>query len=69
MGEIQDITVAARIAREYLGKNKGAVVFGKEIKSIFKQRLAWFVEIESKAFTGVVVIKSATGEVAHVIDL
>ncbi|MDP2755448.1 MAG: hypothetical protein Q8P40_13805 [Nitrospirota bacterium] len=68
MGEVKDIIDAKQIAERHL-QERGKVVFGYEIRSIFKKGLAWFVEIESKVFNGVVVIKSATGEVASVIEL
>ncbi len=68
MGEVKDIIEAKQITENHL-QEQGKVVFGYEIRSIFKKGLAWFVEIESKVFNGIVVIKSATGEVASVTSL
>lgn len=63
-----DALEASKIALDYMAK-KGIVVFSREIISIFRKSLAWFVEIESPKFTGVVIIKSRTGEVAKELTL
>ncbi len=66
--EIKTVTDAKNIVLDYF-KDKGVVVFSNEIQSIFKRRSAWFIEIESKKFAGIVIVKSANGEVMAAIEL
>ncbi len=60
--EIKNATDARNVVLDYF-KEKGMVILSKEIVSIFKRRFAWFLEIESKDFTGIVVIKSTDGKI------
>ncbi len=63
MSEITDALEAARIVTDHLSK-KGIVVFAREIRSIFRNSMIWVVELDSDKFTGSIIIKSKTGEVA-----
>lgn len=62
-GTVEDALEASKIALDYIAK-KGVVVFSREVMSIFRKYMTWFVEINSPKFTGVVIINSRTGEVA-----
>lgn len=71
--EVEDVLEAVHIALDYLAK-KGIVVFTREVRSVFRNSLIWVVEIDSeqksgRTFTGVVIIKAKTGEVAKELDL
>lgn len=66
--EVLDVIDAAKIALDYLSQ-KGTVVFSREIRSIFRNSLVWVVEIDSKKFTGVIMIKTKTGEVVSEMSL
>ncbi len=66
--EVKDVTRAKDIALDYLSQ-QGIVIFSKEINSIFKKSVAWFVMVESVGFNGVVIVKSKTGEVAAMVKL
>lgn len=66
--EVEDVIRAKDIALDYLSK-QGIIVFLYEIMSIFKRSSAWFVTIEGKTFTGIVLINSKTGEVVTKIKL
>lgn len=66
--EVKGVTNAKKIALDHLSK-QGMVVFSNEINSIFKKSVAWFVMVESVGFTGVLIIKSRTGEVAAMVKL
>lgn len=68
MDRVNDVIEAKNIALDYLSKD-GIVVFSHEIMSIFRRKLVWFVEIESKVFTGIIIIKSDTGEVVTIVKL
>lgn len=67
-GLVEDALEASNIALDHMAK-KGVIVFSREVMSIFRKSLAWFVEIESPKFTGVIIIKSRTGEVAKEMTL
>lgn len=71
--EVEDVLEAVNIALNYLSK-KGIVIFTREVRSVFRNSLIWVVEIDSeqksgRTFTGVVIIKAKTGEVAKELDL
>lgn len=68
MDKVEDVITARDVALDYLSK-QGIVVFSYEITSMFKRSSAWFVTIEGKTFTGVVIIKSRTGEVITAVNL
>lgn len=63
MSEIVDAYEAAKIALDYLAK-RGIVIFMREINLIFRSSIIWVIEIDSKVFTGAIIIKRKTGEVA-----
>jgi len=60
--EVTDVLEAVNIALDYLSK-KGIVVFTREIRSVLRNSLIWVVEIDGNVLTGVVAIKTKTGEV------
>ncbi len=66
--KVKDALEASKIALDYLAK-KGIAIFSREVMSIFRQYMIWSVEIESPKFTGVVIIKSRTGEVVKELSL
>lgn len=68
MSEITDAFDAAKVAMKYLAE-KGTVVFSREIRSIFRGFTIWVVEMDSPKFTGAIIIKSRTGEVAKELPL
>ncbi len=67
-GMVDSALEASKIALDYMAK-KGVVVFSREVMSIFRKYMTWFVEIESPKFTGVIIIKSGTGEVTKELTL
>jgi len=68
MNEITDAFEAAKVAMKYLAE-KGVVVFSREIRSISRNSMIWVVEMNSPKFTGTIIIKSQTGEVAKALPL
>ena len=68
MSEVSDVLEAVKIALDYLAK-KGIVVFTREVRSVFRNSMIWCVEIESDKFTGVIIIKAKTGEIAKEVTL
>ena len=70
MGEdkVKDVLEAVKIALDYLAK-KGVLVFTREVRSVFRNSMIWCVEIDSDKFTGVVIIKVKTGEIAKEVIL
>lgn len=66
--EVSDVIDATKIALDYLSQ-KGIVVFSREIRSVFRNSLIWVVEMDSKKFTGVIIIKAETGEVTSEVPL
>jgi len=68
MSEITGAFEAAKVALDYLAK-KGIVIFTREIRSIFRNSMIWVVEMDSPKFTGSIIIKSRTGEVAEELAL
>ena len=68
MGEITDAFEAAKVATKYLAE-EGIVVFSREIRSIFRSSIIWVVEMDSPRFTGAIIIKLKTGEVAKEVAL
>lgn len=69
MSEVSDVLEAVKIALDYLAK-KGVVVFTQDVISVFRNSMIWCVEIDSnKFFTGVIIIKAKTGEIAKEVVL
>ena len=68
VSDVKDVIGAKDVARDYLAK-QGIIIFVYEIVSIFKRGSAWFVTIEGKTFTGVVIIKTKTGEILATVKL
>lgn len=68
MSQITDAFEAANVAMKYLAE-KGIVVFGREIRSILRNSMVWVIEMDSPKFTGVIIIKSRTGEIAKELAL
>ena len=68
MSEVVDVLEAVKIALDYLAK-KGVLVFTREVRSVFRNSMIWCVEIDSDKFTGVVIIKVKTGEIAKEVIL
>lgn len=69
MSEVSDVLEAVKIALDYLAK-KGVVIFTREIRSVFRNSMIWCVEIDNnKFFTGVIIIKAKTGEIAKEVTL
>ena len=66
--KVKDVLEAVKIALDYLAK-KGVVVFTREVRSVFRNSMIWCVEIESDKFTGVIIIKAKTGEIAKEVTL
>lgn len=63
---VTDVVEAKNIALNHL-MVQGIVAFGSEIVSISRRGMIWLVIIEGKAFTGIIIIKSTTGEVVAMI--
>ena len=63
MSEVTDALEAVKIAPDHLAK-KGIVVFTREVRSVFRNSIIWSVEIDSDKFTGAIIIKAKTGEIA-----
>lgn len=67
--KVTDVLEAVKIALNYLAK-KGTVIFTREVRSVFRNSMVWYVEIDSnKFFTGVIIIKAKTGEIAKEVAL
>jgi predicted transcriptional regulator len=63
MSEVEDVLEAVKIALNHLAK-KGIVVSVREVRSVFRDSIIWSVEVYSDIFTGAIVIKAKTGEIA-----
>jgi len=63
MSEVEDVLDAVNIALNYLAK-KGLVVFARDVRSVFRDSIIWSVEIYNDSFTGAIIIKAKTGEIA-----
>ena len=66
--KVKDVLEAVNIALDYLAK-KGIVVFTREVRSVFRNSIIWSVEIDSDNFTGAIIIKLKTGEIAKEVML
>lgn len=68
MSEVKDVSEAVKMALDYMAK-KGVVIFTREVRSVFRNSMIWCVEIDSEKFTGVIIIKIKTGEIAKEVTL
>ena len=68
MSECTDVLEAVKIALDYLAK-KGIVVFTREVRSVFRNSIIYCVEIDGDTFTGAIIIKAKTGEIAKEVTL
>ena len=66
--KVKDVLEAVNIALDYLAK-KGIVVFTREVRSVFRNLIIWCVEIDSVKFTGAIIIRTDTGEIAKEVML
>lgn len=66
--EVKDVLEAVKLALDYLAK-KGAVIFTREVRSVFRNSIIWSVKIESDRFTGTIIIKAKTGEIVKEVAL
>lgn len=66
--KVKDVLEAVNTALYYLAK-KGIVVFTREVRSVFRNSMLWFVEIYSDKFTGTIIIRADTGEIAKEVAL
>jgi hypothetical protein len=65
---IKDVLEAVKIALDYLAK-KGVIVFTREVRSVLRNSMIWCIEIDSVKFTGTIIIKAKTGEIAKEVIL
>ena len=66
--EVKDILEAVNIVLDYLAK-KGIVIFAREVRSVFRNSIIWCVELDSDNYTGTIIIKANTGEIAQEVIL
>ena len=66
--KVKDVLEAVKIALDYLAK-KGIVVFTREVRSVFRNSIIWSVELDSGNYTGAIIIKAKTGEIAKEVML
>ena len=66
--KVKDVLEAVKVALDYLAK-KGIVVFTREVRSVFRNSMIWCVELDSNKYTGTIIIKAKTGEIAKEVML
>ena len=66
--KVKDVLEAVKIALDYLAK-KGIVIFTREVRSVFRNSIIWSVELDSDNYTGAIIIRVDTGEIAKEVML